>query len=183
MSVHKAIYRGFTLIELVVVTTVIAILSIVVIGGYRTIMESYRLGLLTDDFVTMVNEQKRITVSKGDAECLGLLFNEQGVAAVKAPYINNLVGCDDFAKTDINFFEDDLILKKAQLAGEEINDFVFYFSPPRGEVFLPKRAELLVRDEAVLQIDLALREQGKVKSIFLNLLTGQALVSDPRNNE
>ncbi|PIY89440.1 MAG: hypothetical protein COY74_05920, partial [Nitrosopumilales archaeon CG_4_10_14_0_8_um_filter_34_8] len=60
--VHNS--KGFSLIELVVVISVIALLSTIIMGGYNRTVQSYKLSLLSDEFVSQLQSLKTEVSSK-----------------------------------------------------------------------------------------------------------------------
>lgn len=119
--------RAFTLIEVLLVITIIGILSVLAVNSY--IYARYRglLNVETDRIVQTIRDA-RFAVLRGNSsvgpECRGIEF-DNGVKLLQAPYLPD-GSCDEFTLSDQLVFTHPI-----QVVSK--NKTVLYFTPPEAE--------------------------------------------------
>jgi len=176
--VHNS--KGFSLIELVVVISVIAQLSTIIMGGYNRTVQSYKLSLLSDEFVSQLQSLKTEVSSKNLPICKGVLVDEDGVFFVESPYLNPVEKCDKIPSKVTPFADNKLLVRGIKIDSREIDRFTYYYTPPHGDIFFPFES---INDSTVVRMLLNLKNTEKEREVFLIPATARFTDSNPANNE
>lgn len=132
--------KGFTLIELMVVITIVVVLSTLGVGSFRSIRASVTLDIEVDKLVALVQktalEVKSVSASQGPL-CIKIIFEKDGhPQKITSPYINSFDGCEWSApKTLAIPFSEDI--------GMDSNVTVS-FVPPSGRMNLESTGNELI---------------------------------------
>lgn len=174
--------RGFTLIEIVVVISIIAILSIVVMQGYNRTLQRQRLSLIADDLITKVNEQRRTVSSNSEADCLGIELTEEVANLISAPFLGRFVGCDHANRAVVGPVAEGLTVKSITHNGQPApSGLVVYYKPPNAELEFPNIE--LWDSGSVFELEIGVGNGEGSRTLYFSALTGQVLLSDPRQND
>lgn len=138
--------RGFTLVELIVAISIVAVLAALSISGYSAFRKSSLLSLSVDSFVLKLNELK----DDGSGDCRGVSFGDTVYTysqefSDKKVWKNELVefgyvGCDGeiFNNRPLEI-DDSVKFNKITLFNEAdeslvLDSFGMRFLPPRGQL-------------------------------------------------
>lgn len=141
--------NGFTLIELIVVFTIVVLLAAVSIGGYSKYRRSSLFGLSVDSFVLRLDELKNSSTSGGDSVCSGLSFEGENPFIYEQKFNNKKVwkgeiegfaygGCDGeiYDRQDVVlgkavFFKEIALIDDTKIP-KVVDSFEMRFLPPSG---------------------------------------------------
>lgn len=121
---------GFTLIELMIVISIILILSTLGISSYRSVRASLVLDMEADKLVLLLQgfeAQTRVSSNSQGARCIRAVFDpEKSPQQYTAIYRNAVQGCDwDKATVSNIALSEDVAIE---------NRVVVSFIPPRGQI-------------------------------------------------
>lgn len=149
--------RGFTLIEMLIVISIIAILAFLGIDSFTDAQRRARLNVGAESLASMIkaqieNVRDGIAVDDGNGgktlNCYGFEVAGTGDATVlntlKAPYVGKTDACDlsHSSKTVFDGFNG-LKVVEMDLAGTKSNDpLAVYFKPPFATAFQVEQADL-----------------------------------------
>jgi prepilin-type N-terminal cleavage/methylation domain-containing protein len=132
---------GFTLIELIIVITVIGLISTVVVSSYNRISRGFKSTLAVDNLVSELRSLQSLSLNRQES-CYGLAVRDgQSIEFVEVPLVNEFVGCD---KQDQLIYRGNFTLNEGViLAGVKqgsstlpLANLSLLFTPPLGEVAL-----------------------------------------------
>lgn len=146
---------AFTLIEMIIVMTIIGVLVTVSVSSYTVVQRRTRLDISLDTLISTLKEQRDKTrvgrVDKqgnnGELSCHGLFFDQKGIdlaiQIVSMRYVavdrNRADFCDfdrSFVKQSTGLTQDQGVFIKNITLGsgveENIREFALFFKPPSG---------------------------------------------------
>jgi prepilin-type N-terminal cleavage/methylation domain-containing protein len=141
---------GFTLIEMLIVVTIVGLLSMMAIGSYTHYRKSSLVGLAADNIVSSLykaRDEVKLGKQSGDDKvyCKGLKFvagDNGGVMEIRSEFNaqKSWGGDDGWSKGSCGQIEevgdialDDLVEVK-EVGDLDMGECVFFYSPPNGEV-------------------------------------------------
>lgn len=122
---------GFTLIEILIVISIILIISSIGILNYTAVRKNMAIDLETDKIVQTLNSMREETKSLG--RCVGVKFEESKMPVrLEAPFKKEIKGCDaTVAETAMPQFQE-LFAVNLDEDGREMPDWSVMFVPPFG---------------------------------------------------
>lgn len=176
---------GFTLIELVIVITIIGIISTVVVNSYSRISRGFKSTLAIDNFVIEMRGLQSLALNKQES-CYGLAVRDgESIEFVEVPLVSAFEGCGDFADFTYrkNFSLDEGVVltgvKDSGGSSETLNNFWLLFTPPQGEVVFPEN--VVLGDEQVDWIELEIKHPQAPESSYVTI-TKSGIVSKVEPN-
>lgn len=147
--------RGFTLLEVIIVITIVAMMAVFAISSYGSARTRAKLDLITDLLVSTLKQQQNLAKSGKDLDCHGLVFDmdaaeEERVQLVQAPYVsvsgNNADFCDMTSPTltpyremenfTIESIEETKDSNFSSGTRQMVKKVAFMFKPPLAKVVL-----------------------------------------------
>ncbi len=142
--------KAFTLVEIIIVVTIIALLALVAIGNYGAARQQAKMDIIVDTLISALKEKQSLARSGrgGDTpQCYGLLLQTGApyVQELIAPYVSVNPDIDstrvDFCdmsewsvkKTTFDLLENYKISSIDQF-GTPASTFVIMFRPPEGRI-------------------------------------------------
>lgn len=188
--------KAFTLIEMLVVITIIAILAAVAVSSYGIAGQRARLDVGVDSVVSVLKQQQGLSKSgrvvnvgggagTKEAEgykCYGMYFsdNDPYVQLVEADYVSVDVTRADYCKIDPNssplrVFPElgNLVLTGIEKDNQELNKLVVMFKPPFGNIVLGDLNEVQnIKQEKEVKIGIGLKNGGDSAYFSINFASG-----------
>lgn len=135
---------AFTIIELIIVITVIAIVSTAIIGGYNRISSGFKANLAVDNLLSELRLLQNDAAKQSEL-CYGISTNANSdLILVKAGYLDRFNLCDtQNLETISNYTESEGVSLDSvkQEATRISNDrFLIMFYPPEGKAYFPDPA-------------------------------------------
>ncbi|MBI5412720.1 prepilin-type N-terminal cleavage/methylation domain-containing protein [Candidatus Peregrinibacteria bacterium] len=136
----KRFDSGFTLIEIIIVISIILIISGIGIFNYTAVRKNMAIDLETDKIVQILNLMREETKSSG--RCIGIKFKKSETPArLESAYNGQTKGCDTAAEMAMSEFRE-LLAVNLEEDGREIPDWSVMFVPPFGAMrFSPDALE------------------------------------------
>lgn len=165
MTVWRPVFTGFTLMEIIIVISVVLILAVLGIGSYGVARRAIAIDLETDKLVAALASARE--ESKIGLLCRGFLFKKNtAVQKIEAAYRNPVLGCD-------NNYEKSAFPASAEVAvagltedDAAVDEFSVIFAPPLGKMQIRHGAK-------TAEITLALKTGPNARRILLNSETGK----------
>lgn len=134
--------HAFTLIELLIVITVIGILAMMAIGAYGMIRVNMAIDLQADKLVAKMQTLR--AQAKTQPLCFGITFNGTAPVVVSAPYKRADRSCDETEITN-TFFEwpSDIVIEEMRLDAASEDNVTAWFVPPDGKLFIGNYTSVL----------------------------------------
>ncbi len=132
--------KAFTIIELLIVITIIAIISTVTVFSYNKTRAAAELQLVTDQLISNFREVKNQVRNSSTALCSGFRIADEKIYYVEAEYLNPFLKCDkenvevvrDYDEKNLKVVNMDV--EALSISPEKI-DILYY--PPLGATFIP----------------------------------------------
>ncbi len=163
--------RGFTIIELLIVITIIMILAVMGAGAYSVGRRIAVMDAHSEKLVSLLHalrdKSKAISAATG-AKCYGFIFTKDAIPEqITTPYLNNRAGCDSTAepvRVPLNWQSD--VTVKSIKTGESGTppSLKILFSPPHGTIIL---------DEGNHSFTIELQYKDRTRKIEINESSGR----------
>ena len=146
MSTHydrKKLSSGFTLIEIIVVISIIMIFAAISLGGFSAMRRTIALDINTDTMVNTLNALRG--ESQRGITCSGVNFKVQAQPEkITTPYVNATRTCDLSSpqKSPLAWSQDTAVTSIKSTDAESgvpanENELTVLFAPPRGTMVSP----------------------------------------------
>jgi prepilin-type N-terminal cleavage/methylation domain-containing protein len=180
--------RGFTLVEMLVVITIIGMLAFLGVSSYGAAQKQARLELAADNVVSLLKEQQGLAKSgrvglSGSAKCYGVrLLINNAPKVVEADYFavqgNKADFCNIDNETERPLIQElDVVVSNLKQGFIDKDDLTIMFKPPSAKVVVYSgKNEISIGSENEAQIDFSisiLNREGE-KKISIHALTGKA---------
>lgn len=158
--------KAFTLIEILIVISIILIITSIGIGSYTMVRKNMTVDLETDKLVAVMHSLRE--TSRTEVKCAGLkLTKNSPPEKIEALYKNAVDGCDETETLSEIDWSNEIIISEIALDGIKHNVASVIFVPPMGNMQLKPTA-------SKSDITLALKNGNyKTKTISLDKLTGK----------
>lgn len=185
--------KGFTLVEILIVISIISMIILLGVSSYGVVRKKIRLDIAANSFQSTIVEARDKAkagyyedaegdVANARSICFGFLIEKDGLVTLETSQYNRLAQkgaqCDTKnTKKVINLDQDpDIVVKNLYLYGDEIQeDYQVFFAPPDGNIEYKKPT--IIQDDpeliAILGYSNSDEELNKRVVIF-NLLTGSS---------
>lgn len=162
---------AFTLIEIIIVITIVAFLSAAIYSGYSRLSGTYNLALATDDFGSKLSELKNKALYSGDNFCYGFMIEKSALKVVKAKFLNPVEKCTgDYEETE-QLTGEDLILADVKLNGQRFDSKVItYYLPLTADTFLVGGSDLAANSVFEFKLKVRGNDRGEKVLYFLPAL-------------
>ncbi|PJC36638.1 hypothetical protein CO046_04450 [Candidatus Peregrinibacteria bacterium CG_4_9_14_0_2_um_filter_53_11] len=160
---------GFTLLELIIVITVLMLVTALGLGSYGLARASLIMDLQSERLVATLNSLR--DQAKTHTDCIGVDFtNDAYPELLRQPYTNPREGCSgDIERTEFPNWSKDVVTSQLSLDGRELSTpLVIFFIPPTGVVRIDPAAQ-------VTTITISLTRYGYVRerTIEIDATTGR----------
>lgn len=134
--------KGFTIIELLVVITIIAIVSTAIVGGYNRLSTSFKANLAVDNLLSELRLLQSKSGNQSDT-CYGITQRDGDFIFVETEFIDKLRLCNTDTTDIQNYSETEKIYlgevkQNANLVAKE--KFLILFYPSDGRAYFPDPA-------------------------------------------
>lgn len=165
---------AFTLVEILIVISIILIVSAIGAGAYSSARKSLALDLETDRIVAMLHSMRtaaQIAQRNAAPKCHGVKFrrNEEP-QKIETAYSDPIHGCEDAENLISTNAENAIVAGNILLDGNSENDLSVLFAPPRGAMkfnrIIGKNAEITIalkRGASRPKVIAINRESGKIE--------------------
>lgn len=162
---------AFTLIEIIIVITIVAFLSAAIYSGYSRLSGTYNLALATDDFAGKLSELKNKALYSGDSSCYGFLIEKSTLKLVKTKFLNPVEKCSgDYEETG-QLTDEDLILADVKLNGQSFDSKVItYYLPLTADTLLVGGSNLAANSVFEFKLKVKGNDRGEKVLYFLPAL-------------
>lgn len=162
---------AFTLIEIIIVITIIAFLSATIYSGYSRLSGTYNLALATDNFASKLSELKNEALYSGDNFCYGLLIESSVLKVVKAKFLNPVEKCSGEYEEIEQLTGNDLVLADVKLNGQTFDSKVIaYYLPLTADTLLIGGSNLAANSVFEFKLKVRGNDQGEKILYFLPAL-------------
>lgn len=154
-------FKGFTLIEMLIVITIIGVIAFLGISTYGDAQRQAKLEFAADTVVSLIRQQQslvksgRIVVNNQESDatdasnkkCYGLLITSQTVSLVESSYFaikDNIADvCDvtTLKERPVNDLKD-FTISTLERSGEPQEELLILFKPPAGKTLLGTKTEV-----------------------------------------
>ncbi|MBU1445650.1 type II secretion system GspH family protein [Patescibacteria group bacterium] len=190
--------KGFTLIEILIVLSIIGIVVLLGVSSYGTVRRRVNLDIATNTAVALVNEARdkaRVGYfeSDGGSVCFGFKLQTNGFVEVfqtKYDRLQESKKCSRLEQ-DMKFLkkaendESIITVKNIEKFGDEIDEILVYFTPPYGEVEIDDM-HISSEAESVIKFLIGYNDSENDvdnKEIVFNVLTGNTYKQKYLNEE
>jgi len=179
--------KGFTLIEILVVISIIGLVTVLGISSYSVVRKRLRLDIAVNTAASLVTEARdKAKVgyfeSNGNSVCFGFLLEKEGFISIFQTKYDRLkeTGKCSRLDQDIQFMKKEkndnsiIAIKKIEKFGHEVDELSVYFTPPYGEVEIDDM-HISSEAESVIKFIVGYKDSEKKvdnKEIVFNVLTG-----------
>ena len=178
MSTHydrKKLSPGFTLIEIIVVISIIMIFAAISVGGFAAMRRTIALDINTDTMVNTLNALRG--ESQRGTMCSGVRFKVQAQPEkITAPYVNATRTCDLSSpqKTPFTWSQDTAVTSIRSTEVESgvpanENELMVLFAPPRGTMLSPLAGKIITLTSS----------DGRSRTISINPITNTVNAQKP----
>jgi len=162
---------GFTLIEMLIVISIIGILATMSIGSYQKTRQSADVNIQIDNFI----DELRILKSKAsnsNTTCYGMLITKTEIKNIQSNYVNPYTKCGNTIQVSDSSIKlnRNQILRDQQVQPLEQINVLFY--PPLGNVYLPDLDLLGTESQESLIFKLALNDSKNNQIVTFNSTNG-----------
>lgn len=165
----KLLKPAFTLIELLIVISIIGILSVLAVSNYSAIRSSIENQFTVDTLIQEIRQQSKLSQNQQDPKCFNLYFEveENQIQKYQTQFDSSTRTCQLRDGGAENLLEDsELVIDQIILNGTQIEEYNLGFQPPLG------RPTSTLNDRE-LQIHLQPNKQPENKKIIsINLQNG-----------
>ncbi|MFA6521887.1 MAG: prepilin-type N-terminal cleavage/methylation domain-containing protein [Candidatus Gracilibacteria bacterium] len=157
--------KGFTLVEIIIVVSIILTLAVLGVESYAVARRSMVIDLTTDKLVQALYSSRE--QAKNSAKCTGMRFETNKMPQnIEADYKNPVDGCENDFEVSSATWTKETQIYALLLDSDQKESFDVVFIPPLGQIKLPdgfKNAEII----------LSLKNQTNSRKIILSSLTGK----------
>ncbi len=181
---------AFTLIEMLIVVTIIAVLASLAVSSYGLANQKAKLDVLADTLVSVLKQRQNLvkngktTVINGGSWCYGLLFDttqagNKAVQVIQAPYVSvSRVDADvcDMTKMEKSDFEqmNNYIISSIKKDDVAFDNLTILFKPPFANTVLLNDTRILPTGSSVIDVTLKSLNQPETRAIRFD--TAAALI-------
>lgn len=161
--------KAFTLIELLIVISIIGILSTLAVSNYSSIRSSIENQFTVDTLIQETRQQSKLAENQSDPHCYSIYFQtkENQIQKFKTKFDPQTRVCQTRNNNSSNLLQNSkLQIQTILLDNQETTDFQLTFIPPQGAPLNPNKNQ-------ILQINLQPEDQPEnKKTILINLQNG-----------
>lgn len=155
--------NAFTLLELVVVISIIVIMSVIGISNYRSAKENLTIGLETDKLVSLLQSAREET--RTTPRCVEIHFEKNSPPQKRTGvYKNPVEGC--------HFGDTEYVRADTADGVITLDTLSVVFVPPNGSILLKEGGLRLGLAAAKIQISSS-KNPSLIRTIYINPATGE----------
>lgn len=127
--------RGFTMIEILVVITIIIILAVMGAGAYSVGRRIAIIDLHAEKLVSQLNSLRDKSQAVTPPKCIGVYFEKNAAPKkIEMPYLNARQGCDHTQETKLDMdWQKDVLVTTIKVNGQPQDSALpIVFVPPHG---------------------------------------------------
>lgn len=164
-----SIKPAFTLIELLIVISIIGILSVLAVSNYSAIRSSIENQFTVDTLIQEIRQQSKLSQNQETPKCYNIYFQteENQIQKYQTSFDSTTRTCQLRDAGSQNLLQDsELIIDKIILNGNQVEEYDLRFQPPQGR---PSASS----NDSEVQIHLQPNAQPENKKIIsINLQNG-----------
>jgi prepilin-type N-terminal cleavage/methylation domain-containing protein len=190
--------KGFTLIEILIVISIIGLVTILGVSSYAVVRKRIRLDIAVNSAVSIVTEARdKAKVgyfeSDGASVCFGFKLEKEGFIEIFQTKYDRLKETEKCSRLEqemkfmkkVENDESIIAIKNIQKFGHEVDEIVVYFTPPYGGVEIDDM-HISSESESVIKFMVGYNDSDNSvdnKEIVFNVLTGSTYKQKYVNEE